>query len=162
MAWRHPGDKPLSEPMMLNLLTHICVTRPHWVNWFSHGRCGCDFKSVIFKVILWMDILSTSCHMVVRLMPKERLIDDKSTLVQVMVWCHQATSHYLSQCWARTLSPHGVTRPQCVNTLRPDQNGHHFADNIFKWLSFNFFSPKFTEVCSLGSNGLMINHHWCI
>ena len=32
MAWRRPGDKPLSEPMMGNLLTHICVTRPQWVN----------------------------------------------------------------------------------------------------------------------------------
>ena len=32
MAWRRPGDKPLSEPMMDNLLTHICVTRPQWVN----------------------------------------------------------------------------------------------------------------------------------
>ena len=31
MAWRWPGDKPLSEPMMLSLLTHICVTRPQWV-----------------------------------------------------------------------------------------------------------------------------------
>ena len=28
MAWRRPGDKPLSEAMMVNLLTHICVTRP--------------------------------------------------------------------------------------------------------------------------------------
>ena len=32
MAWRRPGDKPLSEPMMLSLPTHICVTRPQWVN----------------------------------------------------------------------------------------------------------------------------------
>ena len=32
MAWRRPGDKPLSEPMMVKLLTHICVTRPQWVN----------------------------------------------------------------------------------------------------------------------------------
>ena len=32
MAWCRPGDKPLSEPMMVNLLTHICVTRPQWVN----------------------------------------------------------------------------------------------------------------------------------
>ena len=24
MAWRRPGDKPLSEPMMVSLLTHIC------------------------------------------------------------------------------------------------------------------------------------------
>ena len=34
MAWRRPGDKPLSEPMMVSLLTHICITRPQWVNRF--------------------------------------------------------------------------------------------------------------------------------
>ena len=28
MAWRRPGDKPLSEPMVVSLPTHICVTRP--------------------------------------------------------------------------------------------------------------------------------------
>ena len=32
MAWRCSGDKPLSEPMMISLLTHICITRPQWVN----------------------------------------------------------------------------------------------------------------------------------
>ena len=32
-AWRRPGDKPLSEPMMVSLLTHICVTRPQWVKY---------------------------------------------------------------------------------------------------------------------------------
>ena len=31
IAWRQPGDKPLSEPMMVSLLTHLCVTRPQWV-----------------------------------------------------------------------------------------------------------------------------------
>ena len=31
MAWRRPGDKPLSEPMMVSLLTHLCVTRPQWL-----------------------------------------------------------------------------------------------------------------------------------
>ena len=31
MARRGTGDKPLSEPMMFRLLTHICVTRPQWV-----------------------------------------------------------------------------------------------------------------------------------
>ena len=30
MAWRWPGDKPLSESMMVSLLTHICFTRPQW------------------------------------------------------------------------------------------------------------------------------------
>ena len=32
MAWRWSGDKPLSEPIMVSLPTHICVTRPQWVN----------------------------------------------------------------------------------------------------------------------------------
>ena len=27
MAWRRPGAKPLSEPVMVRLSTHICVTR---------------------------------------------------------------------------------------------------------------------------------------
>ena len=31
MAWRRPGDKPLSEPILVSLPTHICVTRPQWV-----------------------------------------------------------------------------------------------------------------------------------
>ena len=31
MAWRRSGDKPLSEPMMVSFLTHLCVTRPQWV-----------------------------------------------------------------------------------------------------------------------------------
>ena len=31
MTRRRPGDKPLSEPMMVSLPTHICVTRPQWV-----------------------------------------------------------------------------------------------------------------------------------
>ena len=32
MACRLVGDKPLSEPMMVILLTHICVTQPQWLN----------------------------------------------------------------------------------------------------------------------------------
>ena len=35
MAWRRPGDKPLSEPMMVILPTHICVTWPQWVKEFE-------------------------------------------------------------------------------------------------------------------------------
>ena len=37
MAWHRPGDKPLSEPMMVNLLTHIYVIRPQWVQ-MGYGR----------------------------------------------------------------------------------------------------------------------------
>ena len=31
MAWCRPSDKPSSEPMMICLPTHICVTWPQWV-----------------------------------------------------------------------------------------------------------------------------------
>ena len=35
MSWHQPGDKPLSEPMMVRLPTHICVTRPQWIKVLS-------------------------------------------------------------------------------------------------------------------------------
>ena len=28
-----------------------------------------------------------------------------------MAWCRQAASHYLDQCWPRSPTPYGVTRP---------------------------------------------------
>ena len=40
MAWLRPGDKPLSGPMMVRLPTHICVTRPQWVNDTRYQGCG--------------------------------------------------------------------------------------------------------------------------
>ena len=41
MAWRHPGDKPLSESIMVSLSMHICVTRPQWAkeNAFENAIC---------------------------------------------------------------------------------------------------------------------------
>ena len=42
MAWRRPGDKPLSEPMMVRLLTHIGVTRPQWVKSVHIITRNCD------------------------------------------------------------------------------------------------------------------------
>ena len=38
MAWHRPDDKPLSEPMMIKLPTHICVIRPQW---FSYSKDVC-------------------------------------------------------------------------------------------------------------------------
>ena len=35
MVRRRPGDKPLSEPMMVRLPAYICVTQPQWVNWYG-------------------------------------------------------------------------------------------------------------------------------
>ena len=42
LAWRRSGDKPLSEPILVSLLTHICVTRPQWDNTYRfHLQISC-------------------------------------------------------------------------------------------------------------------------
>ena len=85
------------------------------------------------------------------------LIINKPTLVQVMAWCRQATGHYLNQRWPRSVLPYGATRPQCVNTMRPRQNGRHFVDYISNqflymtsdliWTDLNFIDcvPKYSR-----------------
>ena len=75
-------------------------------------------------------------------MPQD-FTDDKSTLVQVMAWCRQATSHYLSQCWPRSPMPYGVTRPQWVNSAKhitPHESGLGFMTTIFPLFSWFWFS----------------------
>ena len=47
MAWRRQGDKPLSEPMMVRLPTHICVTRPQWVNSLCSRETRYDAKIMV-------------------------------------------------------------------------------------------------------------------
>ena len=51
MAWRRPGDKPLSESVMVSLLTHICVTRPQWVN-VGSSSCHSDNAQRISECVL--------------------------------------------------------------------------------------------------------------
>ena len=57
MTWRRPGDKPLSGPMMVCLLTHICVTRPHWVN---DGNCLLIMPMISIKERRACDLLPES------------------------------------------------------------------------------------------------------
>ena len=60
LASRRPGDKPLSEPMMVSLLTHIWVTRPQWVNIDQYMRTGYTHKMLTnFAQDLWK--LAWSC-----------------------------------------------------------------------------------------------------
>ena len=47
MAWRRSVDKPLSEPMMVTLPTHICVARPQWVN-------GCNAVCTLCNMV-WVN-----------------------------------------------------------------------------------------------------------
>ena len=57
MAWRRPGDKPLSEPMMIRLQTYICVARPQWVkiamaHVYTLQSFECLGRKVLFSTLL--------------------------------------------------------------------------------------------------------------
>ena len=110
-----------------------------WVWQFNSlvpGRFQFNFRKVIFKLTLVNGGWGISHEIALRWMPLD-LTDDKSTLVQVMACCHQATSHYLSQCWPRSMSLNGVARPQWVKWSPPGQIGRHFADGVFRCIFIN-------------------------
>ena len=83
MAWRRPGDKPLSEPMMVSLTMHICVTQPQWVNTLRPRQDGRHFpddslKWIFFKGQSWI-VIKISLKFVPR-----GLLNNIPALVQVM------------------------------------------------------------------------------
>ena len=46
--------------------------------------------------------------------------DEKSTLVQVMPWCHLAPSYHLSRYWSSSVRPYSIIRSQWVNSSPPN------------------------------------------
>ena len=150
MAWRRLGDKPLSEPMVVKLPMHICVTRPQWINtwkpqkWLRSCKQHLQINFIEKKIVFWFNFhwgsflrvkLAINLHLLRYWLGGEQVASQywnqwrrptslaqicvtrpkwvnslwpndaiwwhrsRSTLVQVMAWCRQATSHYLNQCW---------------------------------------------------------------
>ena len=91
---------------------NVCNELTHW----PLGNLSEIFRFVIFKRILMIVGWGISCKIALIWMSLD-LTDDQSTLVQDMAWCLQVTSHYLSQCWPRSVSPYGITWPQWVKLL---------------------------------------------
>ena len=73
-------------------------------------RCRCAVDSSSFADC-WLKYLLWNCPQRLRRIPMD-LAHDKSTLVQIMAWCHQATSHYLNQYWPSSMMLYGIIRPQ--------------------------------------------------
>ena len=81
------------------------------------------FCNSLYKIIVSVPIVKFW-------MPQNRT-NNKLTLVQAMAWCCQATSHYLSWCWPRFMSPYGITRPP-VNDACPISL--HKTDKLTQWI----------------------------
>ena len=79
------------------------------------------------------------------------LTDDKSTLVQVITWCPQAASHYLSKCRPRSMSTYGVTRPHWVNKFLL------FSQHCF----LSHFTPQYPQLTCISTQPLYSHQHIC-
>ena len=96
----------------------LCISHTVFpLNSLAPGKFEWNFRYLIFQIISVIGGWVIACELALRWMSLD-LTYDKSTLVQVMAWRRQATSHYLSQCWPRPLSPYCFTRPQWVKIWR--------------------------------------------
>ena len=149
MAWRRPGDKPLSETMMVRLPTHICVTRPQWVKssiisqhlysigtWNPHSwktrthlsyivntlrprQNGRYFPDDILKGIFLNENLLISIKISLKFVSKGP-INNISALVQIMAWRRSGDKPLSEPVMVRLLMHICVTRPQWVNIMAAD------------------------------------------
>ena len=108
-----PSNK--SRCLALIAMIHVPVERLGVSHHLTPGKPGCHFKTAVFNLVLLIGIFTSSKDNALRWMPLD-LTDGKSTLVQVMAWCRQATSHYLSQCWPSSMSPYGVNNLTICST----------------------------------------------
>ena len=82
------------------------------INSLAPGNFKWNFRHAIFKQTLVIDGWGISCEIALLWMSLD-FTDDLSTLVQVMAWCRQATSHYLNQCWPRSVGHNELTHNEC-------------------------------------------------
>ena len=136
MAWRRPGDKPLSEPMMVRLPTHICVTLPQWVN---SNDCGTFLRKISS---LPLDINSSP------------LVPNICTSVlgqhcfrQWLVAC-SVPSHYLNQCWF------------VVNWMFRNNFQWKFIRNPYIFIKKNECENTVSEMAAILSRGWWVNFKW--
>ena len=103
MAWRRPSDKPLSAPIMVRLPTHICVTRPQWVNdSLMSLACGVHKLPQADMLCKKYGLQSTWWHetevFVINLF-KYQFFGTRSPVCQQMVWHPTVPGHQESQYW---------------------------------------------------------------
>ena len=108
----------------------------HNINSLAPEKCGNNCTGE-FKHMLWTDVSSTSCESGFRWVLQNLInqANEKSTLVRVMAWCCQATSHYLNQCWPIFSLLYVITRPQGVNSSEKScpQKNSYTLEILHKW-----------------------------
>ena len=94
-----------------------CMLNVEQNNSLAPERFERKFFLVISKMILVIDDWGTYWENVLKWILLD-LADYESTLVEVMAGCRQETSHYLNQCWPKSVSPYRVIGSQWDNYER--------------------------------------------
>ena len=99
---------------------------------------------LIFKLNIQNNSLGTAFKFTLMQMAQNH-IDAKSTLIQVMAWCCQATSYCLSQCWPISMLSYGISRPQGVKIKFNDF--HSKVKHLIE-VHLKMPSPQKTSLCT--------------
>ena len=153
------------------LLTHICVTWPHWVKWqhlsMQHILLT-HWRLVIHICEQGSEMLSVHCqsHYLGHWWP---IIN--WTLGNKLQWpLNQNTPNiFQRKCISRCLKNRSyLFRPKYFNTSPPGQNSCHFADNIFRCIFVNEkfcilieMSLKFVPKGSIDNNLALVHIMAC-
>ena len=102
MTWCRSGHKPLSEPMMVRLLMHICITWPQWDITWEWQADDTDqtvnswrqpiphlYVWAMFVFFVWVWELCNFSHLGKKIATGCHLHQD-----QLMTWCIEAHSVY--------------------------------------------------------------------
>ena len=117
-----PAQRPVTQSfdVFSDLRLNKRLSKQSWTWWFETLSRPlwrhCNVKSTISKHMSQTKFMSMSREITLGWMP-QNTFDGKSTLVQLMAWCHQATSDFLIQCWNRSMLPYHITRPQWTTML---------------------------------------------
>ena len=130
----YPEWSLLQEQLLLSIQLQSYASGQ--INSLAPGRCGCgsNSKSMIFKLINHTSSWGL-IEIALRWIP-QNLTDQKLTLVPIMAWCHQATSHYMGQCWPRSMLSYCITWQQWVN-FNKVISGNINMDLDFIWFLHN-------------------------
>ena len=164
MAWRRPGNKPLSEAMIVSLLTHICVTRPQWVKELDQHYRSCCLIYDETNVDDWTKIHSLWLNDTIW------QHSSWSTLVQVMACCLMVPSHYLNQCWLifskvqwHSVEGNLTKDSSLINHYNKFEN--YLSKFLFKsprgqWVNLTNEVPCYWLQGNFAGNAQIINHYF--
>ena len=105
IRWRlHITDADRHLISNTNHITRWGIKFPPAESRINTRGSGWKCESVVSEYVSQIVPMSSSCEIAMRQMP-QNILDDKSTIVQVLAFCCQTTNRRLSQYWASSMSP---------------------------------------------------------